>query len=299
MTGDVPSDDSTGRGDADADTDGSDLSTVERAAVEAARSAIQSATPWTGRLLHVGGRPATAAWLTRAGHGVCHLRVDTAATGAPSETTDTFSESSAATASLPDGVTVAEGDRRSLPFETDSFDGACLLGHGLSPIPDQQTRLDAVAELARVVAPEGLVFVTGVGRLAAVSAEFERDPVRVSQSVAAITDDGRVTADRVGPRATGMGSAPLPALPYHAFRLEEFERELVETGLVVNRVVGLDSFLARLDGLDELAGGARQRVVRAAERVATDRAVADGARRLLAVCRVAPERPTPAVGAER
>jgi SAM-dependent methyltransferase len=266
---------------------------LDRIASEALRSTVETTIPWEGRLLQLGGSDPTTRWLVSQGHEVCRCVADSARAADRRE--------AAARAGIADSVTVTAVDRLSLPFADDTLDGACWFGHGISTLTSQSDRIDAVSELGRVVAPDGLLFVTGVGRFGALRTELVRDPETVSQSFTALAEDGQFTADRVGPRATaqddGNGesdlSGQLPPLPYHGFRLDHFERELVEADIVVDRVVGLDSFLAGIDGLEDLSPAGIQRLGKAAERVNSERSVADGASRLLAVCRVTAGRGVP------
>ncbi len=53
-----------------------------------------------------------------------------------------------------------------LPFPENLFDAAISLGAPLSHLTDARSRSRAIAELARVVKPAGLVFLTGLSRLA-------------------------------------------------------------------------------------------------------------------------------------
>jgi SAM-dependent methyltransferase len=59
-----------------------------------------------------------------------------------------------------------EGDVSSLPYPDCVFDGVISLGAPLSHVTESQRRSSAVAEMARVVKPGGVVFVTGLARLA-------------------------------------------------------------------------------------------------------------------------------------
>lgn len=250
---------------------------VDRLATDTLRSEIEDSVPWTGHLLQLGGDADTTRWLARQGHEVVRV--------VPNET-----EAAEYRAVLADGdatasesVSVVVADPSDLPQSDDSLDGACWLGDGLSALASESERIDAVAELERVVAPSGKLFLAGIGRFGAIRTELARAPEAVSQSFAALAGDGAFTRDRVG---AGDRPDSLPELPYHGFRLDHFEREVVESGAVVDRVLGLDGFLAGLDNLDGLSGSALQRIGAATDRVNTERSVADGAFRLLAVGRV-------------
>lgn len=59
-----------------------------------------------------------------------------------------------------------EGDMSALPYASNQFDAVISLGVPLSHLTEAKMRLQAIAEMQRVVKPEGLVFVTGLGRLA-------------------------------------------------------------------------------------------------------------------------------------
>lgn len=252
---------------------------VDRLATDTLRSEVEATVPWTGTLLQIGGDIDTTRWLVGQGHEIVRV-VDDETEAAELRTTLVDD------ATVSESVSVIVADPRDLPQSTDGLDGACWLGDGLSTLASGSERIDAVAELERVVAPDGKLFLTGIGRFGAIRTELTRAPEPVSQSFAALVDGGSFTRDRVG---GGDRPASLPDLPYHGFRLDRFEREIVESGAVVDRVLGLDAFLAGLDGLDSLSGSALRRVGAAADRVNGERSVADGALRLLAVGRVTEE----------
>jgi ubiquinone/menaquinone biosynthesis C-methylase UbiE len=63
-------------------------------------------------------------------------------------------------------IFLVEGDISSLPYPDRTFDGVVSLGTPLSHITESQQRSSAVAEMARVVRPGGVVFVTGLTTLA-------------------------------------------------------------------------------------------------------------------------------------
>lgn len=250
---------------------------VDRLATDTLRSEIEDSVPWTGQLLQLGGDTDTTRWLARQGHDVVRVVSDeTEAEACRAALTDDD-------ATVSESVSVVVADPSDLPQSDDSLDGACWLGDGLSTLASESERIDAVAELERVVAPSGKLFLAGVGRFGAIRTELARAPEAVSQSFAALADDGAFTRDRVG---SGDRPDSLPELPYHGFRLDRFEREIVESGAVVDRVIGLDAFLAGLDNLAGLSESAVQRIGAAADRVNAERSVADGALRLLAVGRV-------------
>jgi ubiquinone/menaquinone biosynthesis C-methylase UbiE len=59
-----------------------------------------------------------------------------------------------------------EGDITWLPFHDRAFDAVISLGAPLSHLTEAQARSQALAEMARVVKPEGWIFITGLMRLA-------------------------------------------------------------------------------------------------------------------------------------
>jgi ubiquinone/menaquinone biosynthesis C-methylase UbiE len=71
-----------------------------------------------------------------------------------------------AEADLQDKVMAVEGNIASLPYTDNCFDAVINLGAPISHITDAQARIRAVHEFARVVKPDGLVFLTGMSRLA-------------------------------------------------------------------------------------------------------------------------------------
>jgi hypothetical protein len=268
---------------------------VDRIAAEAFRETVGDWVPWEGRFLQVDGTTRETTWLVSQGHEVVRL-VETA--DAAAEVRDALVD-----AGIAASASVEVGERSSVPFADDSLDGACWLGDGPSRLERQSDRIAVVEELDRVVATDGVVVVAGVGLLGTLRAELAASPDDVAGSLERLVRDGTVTPGEVGvdDDATGDddGLAPthdatgapdrgdLPTPPYHGFRLEEFERELVEAGLVVDTVAGLDGFLAGLgDALDDLDDDQLAWIASGLKRVHGERAVADAAARLLAVCRV-------------
>jgi len=62
-------------------------------------------------------------------------------------------------------TSLVEGDISDLPYANDMFDSVISLGSPLSHITDSQRRFSAVAEMARVVKPGGMILLTGLTRL--------------------------------------------------------------------------------------------------------------------------------------
>ncbi len=71
-----------------------------------------------------------------------------------------------AEAGVSDSIAFAEGNMTDLPFPENLFDAVISLGTPLSHLTDARSRSRAIAELARVVKPAGLVLLTGLSRLA-------------------------------------------------------------------------------------------------------------------------------------
>ena len=69
-------------------------------------------------------------------------------------------------AGVAQSVTLTQGNLVALPYADGMFDAVISLGAPLSHITAAQARIAAVAELTRVVRPNGMVFLTGLQRLA-------------------------------------------------------------------------------------------------------------------------------------
>ncbi len=67
---------------------------------------------------------------------------------------------------MADLVTPVAGDITALPYPPNTFNAVTSLGAPLSHLTDARLRTAAMAEMARVVKPGGMVFLTGLNRLA-------------------------------------------------------------------------------------------------------------------------------------
>jgi SAM-dependent methyltransferase len=71
-----------------------------------------------------------------------------------------------AQAGVSDNVTLTQGNLTALPYAGGVFDAVLCLGAPLSHVPDRLARVAVVAELTRVVRSGGMIFLTGLQRLA-------------------------------------------------------------------------------------------------------------------------------------
>lgn len=237
---------------------------VDQIAAETVRTALDDRLPEAGRVAVLAADRPTVQWLAETGRSMVWLR-PTGERGSGSADVETI-------AARP----------THLPLVDESVDAACWLGDGPSAYTAQADRTDALAELARLVPPDGPVFVAGLGRLAAFRLALSGAPESVATAAGRVIDDGAFTAERLG-----EPDGPITRrLPFHGYRLEGFEAELVDQPLAVRRVLGVDGLTLGAD--DALAGLSDEQlsaVGRAARTVGGERAVADGSFRLLAVCR--------------
>ena len=77
-----------------------------------------------------------------------------------------FGQAKIAEAGIDQRVSPAAGDMMALPYPSNTFDIVINLGVPLSHITSAHLRSTAVAEMVRVVKPGGIVFLTGLNRLA-------------------------------------------------------------------------------------------------------------------------------------
>ncbi len=242
-----------------------DAMPTDRVVRETVRETLARRLPSDGRVAAIGTEPSTADWLAE-------RSVVTVVTPGDSPSRGTV------------GARVT-----SLPFADEAFDAVCWLGDGPSAYTTQSDRTDAIAEAARIVPPDAPVIIAGLGRIAAFRLAFGCAPEAAADAGTRLLDDGRFTAERLGHPAA---ETPVTArLPFHAYRLDEFEAELVNQPLAVRRVLGLDGALLGVDqSLETLSAERLSAVGRAVRGIGGERAVADGSFRLLAVGRKLPNR---------
>ncbi|WP_435115996.1 class I SAM-dependent methyltransferase [Halolamina sp. C58] len=183
-----------------------------------------------------------------------------------------------------DAVTARTGDVRDLAAATDGFDATLCLGGPLSHVLDPGERRDAAAELRRVTAPGGPVFVSVMGRLAAL------------QTIARMA--GRVEPDadetEILPRVARTGDYDAELLeafdlepagpPMHLFRAHELRELLQHAGLTVHTVTGLESVASqRRDEFDALDDDHREAIRETVATLRGDPGVADLSGHMLAV----------------
>ncbi|WP_440006132.1 class I SAM-dependent methyltransferase [Halomicrococcus sp. SG-WS-1] len=230
--------------------------------------------PDSGHVLDAGGAAGRySLWLAERGHDV--TLVDLSAEQVA------LAREKATKRGLADRVTAERGDVRDLEFEDERFDAVCCLGGPLSHVVDDDERATAVAELRRVARSGRPVFVSVIGRLAAL-----RDVVKFALDgshglLVPVAADGKYTEERVAELGDGEGWAEC-----HLFRAEEFERELAAAGLEVERLVGLENVASRMN--EELSAADEEAVEDVREVVRTlreDRTAVDWSEHMLAVCR--------------
>lgn len=226
------------------------------------------------RVLDVGGAAGRyACWLAERGYEV--TLVDLSATQVD------LARENAAEHGVAERVTARQGDVRDLDFAADEFDAVCCLGGPLSHVVDDAERATAMAELRRVAAPGGPVFVSVIGRLAML-----RDVLKfvVDDShglLVPVAEDGDYTEARVDELADGEGWAEC-----HGFRADEFEAELVDAGLSVETLVGLENVASRMKReLADASEAALADVREVVRLLREDRTAVDFSEHMLAVCR--------------
>lgn len=240
---------------------------------------LERVLPESGRILDVGGGAGRySIWLARRGY--------TATLVDPSERQVELAASKAAEHEVDGSLTVERGDVRSLPYEADAFDATLCLGGPLSHVLAEDERRAGVCELRRVTEPGGPVFVSVMGRLAAL------------QSIARFSGKLPPDADEtelLPPLArTGDYDADLLAAfdreptgpPMHLFRVAELEAMLADAGLSVETVTGLENIASqRRDDFDALTAAGREAIRETVRTLRGDRAAADLSGHILAVAR--------------
>ncbi|GAB7013166.1 hypothetical protein JCM18549_14370 [Halolamina salina] len=183
-----------------------------------------------------------------------------------------------------DAVTARTGDVRDLDAEADSFDATLCLGGPLSHVLDAGERETAAAELQRVTDPGGPVFVSVMGRLAAL-----QTIARMAGRVDPAADETEIL-----PRLARTGDYDADLLeafdlepsgpPMHLFRADELRELLQRAGLTVHTLTGLESVASqRRDEFDALGDDHREAIRGTVAALRGDPGVADLSGHMLAV----------------
>ncbi|WP_435154416.1 class I SAM-dependent methyltransferase [Haladaptatus sp. DFWS20] len=235
---------------------------------------LETHLPQSGHILDVGGAAGRYAyWLAERGLNVTLVDL--------SERQVELARENAKSRGLEGRISTEQGDVCDLRFENERFDAVCCLGGPLSHVVDDDERATAMAELRRVARLNSPVFVSVIGRFAAI-----RDIVKFNLDashglLAPVAEDGKYTAERVDEYSDGEGWAEC-----HFFRADEFEAELESAGFEVQQLVGLEGVANRMkveleEADDEVVESVRE-VVRMFRE---DRTVVDFSEHMLAVCR--------------
>ena len=188
-------------------------------------------------------------------------------------------------------VSVRTGDVRDLDFEADAFDATLCLGGPLSHVLAADDRRDAVAELRRVSTPDAPVFVSVMGRLAALQTisrmagrvDDADDETEILPRLARTGDYDADLLDDLGLDPSGP--------PMHLFRAGELRELLQGAGLAVHTITGLESVASqRRDEFDALDEGHREAIGETVATLRGDPAVADLSGHMLAVATARPGR---------
>jgi ubiquinone/menaquinone biosynthesis C-methylase UbiE len=240
---------------------------------------LENHLPETGHVLDVGGGAGRyAIWLAERGHEVTLVDL--------SKGQVRFAREKVAEHGVSDRVSVLSGDVRDLPVADDAGAATCCLGGPLSHVLDVAKRRRAVRELRRVTDPGGPVFVSVMGRLAAVTRMLRhlgRHPVADEEAVlvphiARTGDYDEALLDRydLDPTAQQM----------HLFRAGEFENLLETEGLSVTTLAALEGLFSQRRAEQESLTDEHRAIVREVGRaLREDRSVVDHSEHMLAVCR--------------
>ncbi|GAA0230692.1 methyltransferase domain-containing protein [Haladaptatus pallidirubidus] len=251
-----------------------DRDPVTRMEFENTTDYLETHLPESGHVLDVGGAAGRyACWLAERGYDVTLVDVSAKQVELARENADKRG--------LEAQISAEQGDVRDLRFEADRFDAVCCLGGPLSHVVDDAERATAMAELRRVASTDSPVFVSVIGRFAAIRDILKFTLDASHRLLAPIAEDGKYTEARVEEYSDGEGWAEC-----HFFRADEFESELESAGFEVEQLVGLEGVANRmkteLEEADEEAVESVREVVRM---LREDRTVVDFSEHILAVCR--------------
>jgi SAM-dependent methyltransferase len=223
-------------------------------------------------VLDVGGAAgAYAAWLAGLGYTV-HL-VDAVPR--------LVAEARKRSAALPRPIASCDvGDARALSFPTASTDVVLLLGP-LYHLTAATDRAGALAEAARVLKAGGLLFAAAISRWASALDGLARD----------LFEDARFTAIVEQDLRDGQHRNPTARVDYfttaYFHRPDELRAEVVQAGLIVEGVYGLEGPAWMLPDFDDRWADARRRsdIVRVARALESEASMIGVSAHLLAVAR--------------
>ena len=230
-------------------------------------------------VLDVGGGPGRySSWLAERGYRVTLVE--------PSETQRDIAREKLSEHGVADRVTVRDGDVRDLAFDDDAAAATCCLGGPLSHVLEADERATAAAELRRVTAPGGPVFVSVMGLLGAVmlTVQYAGRVEEGVDDVAAMPDLVR-EADYTADLARRHGFDPA-IFDCHFFRRDELVDLLDGAGLAVEDVRALEGVAGlRRRHFDDLDDEARASIRELNDLLRTDATLADVSPHMLAVSR--------------
>ena len=240
---------------------------------------LERALPDSGHVLDIGGGAGRySVWLAERGY--------TVTLADPSERQVELAAAKATEYDVDEHVTTEVGDVRDIRYGADAFDATVCLGGPLSHVLTEEDRQEAVRELKRVTVPDGPVFVSVMGRLAALQAitRFSgklppaEDETELLPELARNGTYDAALLDTYDREPTGP--------PMHLFRVAELERLLDGAGLCVETITGLESVVSqRRDAFDELTDDHRDAIRDAVREFRGDRLAADLSGHILAVAR--------------
>ena len=202
------------------------------------------APPAPAVVLDVGGAAgAYALWLAETGYTV-HL-VD----AVPRLVDEARRRSAASTRPL---ASCSVGDARRVTFDDASADVVLLLGP-LYHLTDVSDRVRALTEAARVLKPGGRLFAAAISRWASLLDGLARDLLRDERFAAIVEDDLR----------DGQHRNPTGQLDYfttaYFHRPDDLRAEVVESGLVVDGLFGIEGPGWMLPDIDARLSDSRRR----------------------------------------
>lgn len=246
---------------------------VARFEYENTISTLEDYLPSRGLVLDAGGGPGRyAIWLAEQGYTVKHFDLSSEQVQLAKEQAEEYD--------VADRITCEQGDIRNIPFDDNEFDAVCCLGGPLSHVMNAAEREQAVDELQRVAKPDAPVFVSVMGRLAAlrfgIRHHLDVHP-EILPNVAATGDYTQELIDSV----EGEGWAEC-----HFFRAAEFEALLESADLSMMQLIGLEGLASVMqDELNDASDAAVETVREVVHLLQEDRCVADNSEHMLAVCR--------------
>lgn len=236
---------------------------------------LENELPESGHVMDAGGGAGRyAVWLAERGYEVTLVDI--------SERQAELARDHADEHGVSANLSVVQGSITDVGFAAETFDATCCLGGPLSHVLDEQDRVRAAQELARVTVPDGPVFVSVMGRLGFVQLWLTTG--YQLELLPDIIEHGDYDAQLLAEYGYEQ-----PFTDTHFFRRRELSQLLSNAGLTVDNIVGLEGLASPFHdeqiraNVSNITAGETDALKRVVSETNSDGAVADLSIHMLAI----------------